>query len=81
MKRALIVVAYSIVVTVLLLLAGYWGTKPPTPVVKTDYSALWEITRAKDATAPRPAKEYNEVKFKDKSMAKGVDAKPSLSVG
>jgi hypothetical protein len=81
MKRAVIVIAYSIAVTALLLLVGFWQTKTVAPVVKTDYSALWQMAQAKEAPKPRPEKVYKEAAFKDKSMTIGVDAKPTLSVG
>jgi hypothetical protein len=83
MKRILIITAYSILVTVLLLLAGYRENKNATTVRKTDYSALWNMEQAKEVPAPQtqPAVKHKEIMFKDKSMGKGVDAAPSVSAG
>jgi uncharacterized membrane protein len=81
MKRVMIITAYSILVTVLLLLAGYREKENAAPAVKTDYSTLWNMERAKEVPAPQQAVKHKETTFKDKSMAKGVDAAPSISAG
>jgi|APDOM4702015191_1054821.scaffolds.fasta_scaffold278447_2 hypothetical protein len=81
MKRILIIAAYSILVTLLLLLAGYRNKENAASVVKTDYSALWNMEQAKEAPTPQAMPKSKEATFKDKSMAEGIDATPSMSVG
>jgi len=81
MKRFTILIAYSILVTVLLLLAGYRGKENIASINKTDYSALRSMEQAKDVPLPQLAPQHKEITFKDKSLAKGVDAAPSVSFG
>jgi len=81
MKRFIIVTAYSLAVIVLLLAVGYRGKSNTTSVIKTDYSALWSTEQPGNPSRPQPAAKRTETTFKDKSLAQGVDASPSVSFG